>query len=403
MRVRVVIPTTGGPLLVRSLKPRAGLPSSAAFADGDYRPLAWSADYARLSAPGGPLSRLIPADRLVPHELRLDRGFDTGRSWEAPVALAHALLARGHAIAGPDETADLLLWATGALDLDLALTPGDYALVDKAEASRDLLARHAGEPVVAMLPPGRDREPAEAVLRGLLQGLRPEGSVVCLRATTLGTALTALEQHSVAALQLGPQADRERSRAWVAGIAALLLCLGLVAALRASGPGFLGGRLAEPPPPLPETGGRDPLAAGEAPPVRTAETAPAVAPVVAPARPILLAIDELHARPGSSCRRVVFGAEAPERRPVATARGNAFAPSRLAPDLCGLAFRPQAGAGGRVALAGGLAAASLPAIPQQDGSITMFLRGDLRQKVVYTAQVVGQDGRAETYSQELEP
>ncbi|QZN98705.1 hypothetical protein [Chenggangzhangella methanolivorans] len=50
-RLLVVVPTTGGPAVLRRLGPRAGLPVSAAFADGDYRPLAW---VGRLRPAGGP-------------------------------------------------------------------------------------------------------------------------------------------------------------------------------------------------------------------------------------------------------------------------------------------------------------------------------------------------------------
>ena len=61
------------------------------------------------------MGKETPDMQLVPHELRLSRSFDTGRSWEVPVALAHGLLARGHAIVAEPAEADLILWATGAV------------------------------------------------------------------------------------------------------------------------------------------------------------------------------------------------------------------------------------------------------------------------------------------------
>ena len=163
MRLLVVVPTTGGPLVLRSLRPRAGLPASAAFGEGDYRPLPWSADYARLSGPEGPISAALGGP-IGAFELRLSGSFDTGRSWEAPVALAHLRSAAGDAIVGQVAEADLIVWATGAVDLDLRLIGGDYALADKLEGSRDLIgeAARARLPIAFLLPPGPGRDGAAA-------------------------------------------------------------------------------------------------------------------------------------------------------------------------------------------------------------------------------------------------
>lgn len=154
--ILVIIPTTAGPLRLRSLTPRPGLPAAAAFADGDYRPLPWSADYAGLCAPSGPLARFTQAD-LPPHELRLTGSFDAGRSWEVPVCLTHGLIARGHRLAAEPAQADLILWATGAVDRDLAVRPGDYALLDKIERCRALLAEAPDAALAVLLPEGPER------------------------------------------------------------------------------------------------------------------------------------------------------------------------------------------------------------------------------------------------------
>ncbi|WP_187371573.1 hypothetical protein [Methylobacterium oryzihabitans] len=170
--VLVVIPTTAGPLCLRALRPRPGLPAPAAFADGDYRPLPWSADYARLCAAGGPLARLLGAAPAA-HELRLSGSFDAGRSWEVPVSLAHGLAARGHPLAAGPEEAGLIVWATGAVDLDLAVRPGDYALLDKIARSRALLAAAPDAVLAVLLPEGPERAPAEAAFRDLGRGRPP--------------------------------------------------------------------------------------------------------------------------------------------------------------------------------------------------------------------------------------
>ncbi len=160
--ILVVVPTTGGPVVLRSLKkpPRpAGLPPSRRRLPA----LPWSGDYARLAAASGPLSRLAggdAGDKAGPYELRLSGSFDSGRSWEVPVCLAHGLLARGHSLTADPEAADLVLWATGAVDLDLAVLPSDYALLDKLARSRDLLAAAAGPTSPSSSPTGpRRRRP----------------------------------------------------------------------------------------------------------------------------------------------------------------------------------------------------------------------------------------------------
>lgn len=369
MRVLVLIPTTGGPLLVRGLKPRPALPGSAAFADGDYRPLPWSADYARLSAPDGPLARIVPPGGLVPHELRLDRSFDAGRSWEAPVALAHGLSAQGHAIVrGPGE-ADTILWATGAVDLDLTLIPGDYALLDKVEASRTLLERHPDARLAVLLPPGRDRDAALAALASL----RPDGQVEPIDAASIGAALDALAGRAAATV---PTRAGRRTVGLAAAAAVVALALGLGAW------GLLRG--------------------GASSGVGPVVTSPVAARVPDPP-PAILAVEELRARAGSSCRRVVFGADGPERRPVAVEASGRVQPSRLTPELCGLSFRIMGGAPGSIEVGAALTAVSLPPAAQPDGSVTVFLRGDLRRKIVYTAHVVGAGAVPGTFTGELAP
>jgi hypothetical protein len=379
--ILVVLPTTGGPILIRSLRPRAGLPASAAFADGDYRPLPWSADYARLTAAEGPLAGLVSASELSPHELRLTRSFDTGRSWEAPVCLAHALLAMGHHLAADPSEADLIVWATGAVDLDLRLIPGDYALLDKLKRSRDLLDRAADTALAVLLPPGTERVEAEQVLTSLCRPTPP----MLLPQTGIKDAAVDLGRiPGEAGLSLH-KAPWSSSRV-VQG--ALLLVLGLGAAGTAI---------------LVTIPGRTPSDAIAAKTVLSLEKPPqelqpshgtksiAAEPLPAEAMPDLpLLVEELHARPGSSCRRVLFGADSPERRPVLQEAPTRLRASRLEPRLCGLAFAGRFGA--RVTTGPELRAAALPPVALPDGTQAYLLRENAPQNFVYQIQLV-MDGK----------
>ena len=372
--ILVVIPTTAGPLRLRSLTPRPGLPASAAFADGDYRPLPWSADYARLGAAGGPLARLTGG--LAPHELRLSGSFDAGRSWEVPVCLAHALAARGHPLAATAAEAGLILWATGAVDLDLAVLPGDYALLDKIERSRTLLAEAPAARLAVLLPEGPEREEAEAALRDLGRGPAP----LILPATDIAAALDALSRPAESAPVAPAPSRRLRRLAVPAGAVALAG----IAALA-----VLGTRHA------PVAGSQEHPAIAAAPsPEEPAAPAPdAAGPASTPAPPAIR-VEELRPPPGSSCRRVAFGADPPERRAVPVEAEGRLAASRLAADLCGLAVRAEA-PGLRVEVGPELRAAALPPVRLADGAQGYFLREGARQNLVYAVQAVPEAG-AET-------
>ncbi|WP_410824802.1 hypothetical protein, partial [Methylobacterium oryzisoli] len=295
--VLVVVPTTGGPLRLRALRPRPGLPASAAFAEGDYRPLPWSADYARLAAPGGPLAR-IPGVAAVPHELRLSGSFDAGRSWEVPVCLAHGLIARGLRLAAEPGEADLVLWATGAVDLDLAILPGDYALLDKIARSRDLFDAAPQAGLAVLLPEGPERAEAERAL-GALGRARPP---VILPAGSVRASLDALTRPDARA-PAAPGRRLARTAAMAAGLAVAAGLAGAAALGALHGRPSPEGRAEAPPDPAPQIAAAEPQSLPE--PVR--ETW-----VAAPA----LVVEELIAPARSSCRRVAFGADPAERRPV---------------------------------------------------------------------------------------
>ncbi|KQQ14605.1 hypothetical protein ASF53_08175 [Methylobacterium sp. Leaf123] len=377
LAILVVIPTTRGPLRLRSLNPRPGLPAPAAFADGDYRPLPWSADYARLCAPGGPVARL-GGEAGGPHELRLSGSFDAGRSWEVPVCLAHGLAARGHRFVAEPAEADLILWATGAVDLDLAVLPGDYALLDKIERSRTLLAEAPDVPLAVLLPEGPEREPAAAAFHALGRKEAPR----LLPGETVQAAVEALTQPN----QMNASEPQRRARrlALPAGAAAAVVLVAL------GGFFALGARQA------PVVGSGNDPAAGTA----SVEPAPVAAPVaeIAPPSPppaeapAAIRVEELRAPPGSSCRRVAFGAEQPERRPVTPESGDRLAPTRLVPELCGLAI--AAAPGLRLEIGPELRAAALPPVRLADGAQGYFLREGSRQNLVYAVQARPEPGAA---------
>jgi hypothetical protein len=145
---------------------RPGLKASLVVRQGDYRPLAITKDYDVLTSESGPLASLAPLVRPGPHELRVAGPVDSGNSWELPVLLAHLAVALGAELAAEPAKADLVLWSTGAVDLDLHILDHDYKLAAKADCSRGALkeAVAASARIVAILPAGTDASPLRDVL-----------------------------------------------------------------------------------------------------------------------------------------------------------------------------------------------------------------------------------------------
>ncbi|WP_240540107.1 adenylate/guanylate cyclase domain-containing protein [Salinarimonas soli] len=190
MRALFVIPTTGGPVVIRRIL-RRDLPLSLVVADGDYRPLPVSEDYSRLVAADGPVAGVLGREAAGCFELRLDRAFESGRSWEFPVALAHAAHAAGWDLVDDPAQAERLVIATGALDRDLRLVPADYSLTLKAERMTDLVraALGAGARVAAFIPGG---DPGVELAQSRLRALLGTGDHLTPIVVTLGEALAAL-------------------------------------------------------------------------------------------------------------------------------------------------------------------------------------------------------------------
>jgi hypothetical protein len=385
MRVLVVVPTTGGPLLVHSLRARAVLPVSCAFAQGDYRPLPWSTDYARLAGPQGPIAAALAGAPLPAFELRLSGSFDAGRSWEVPITIAHFLLASGHEIVAQATEAELVIWATGAVDLDLQVIAGDYSLGAKIEASRSLMAQVAHARLIYVLPPDSNLEAAKSlvplafpaaqliptenlrIFQSILAGLAENSSaghrqtaMPHFRPALLAAAGLALGLTGIAVITL-PMLTR-----WMQQPATV--------AVIAKPPDPPNQPPIEPIPPKPE-----PIAAKTEP----AKTEPI---------PAALMAEEIRAPVGSSCRQVLFGSARGERRPIAAVGADRLSDSRLAPNLCGLAFH-SAIAGTSVEIGAELAPLVVPGpVADPNGGKIVFLKDNIRQNVAYTVQLYKQDG-----------
>lgn len=152
MRISVIIPTTDGPSQILRLTALENAPRSVMRTQDDYRPLPVSSAYQAFASQSGPMDIAFGLESGA-FDLRLSDRIDAGRSWELPVALAHWLQAQGHEI-GTDAP-ELVLWATGALDLDMAVIAQDYHLETKLSGSLCLLQALAEKEttcVVVLLP-----------------------------------------------------------------------------------------------------------------------------------------------------------------------------------------------------------------------------------------------------------
>jgi hypothetical protein len=166
MRVLVLLPTTGALNRVLRVAARPGLRASLVVMQGDYRPLAITKDYDLLTSEAGPLAALAPLAKPGPHEMRVAGPVDSGKSWELPVLLAHLVVALGAELAEEPAQADIVLWSTGAVDLDLRILDHDYKLPAKADHSKTELkeAVAAGAQIIAILPACEDASPLRDLL-----------------------------------------------------------------------------------------------------------------------------------------------------------------------------------------------------------------------------------------------
>ncbi len=397
----MVIPTTAGPLILRKITARPELPASCAFADGDYRPLPWSSDYARLIGPQGPLGRLISGVGTVAYEMRVSGSFDTGRSWEVPTALAHLALSAGDTLTDDPDLAERILWATGAVDLDLAIIPNDYALLEKLHKSSELFARAPDAILDIRLPPGPGLEAALVAARDFLAN----------RTATVRSVTSVMVDRAPDERPVGAVAAPGEKSAGVGWGPLPRGALVLVLAVTALAGGFTAWLLFRPVPaatPIAEApeisipGPSQPVTVpspAEVPATDPRPQSPPIGDAVQPSIPVrpvpksTISIEEIRAAPGDTCKQLLFGAG----RAVATAVSQSdgrFVSTRLDTSLCGLKFKIVEPGKFRLVLSAELLAVTVAgAANARPGETTVFVRDNLKQNVVYSAQLESENSR----------
>lgn len=354
MRVAVIIPTTDGPAPILRLTRLVQAPRSVMRTQDDYRPLPPSSRYHAFIQPGGPLAEWIGIGGGQ-FELRLGAPVDTGRSWELPTALAHCVQIAGHHL--DPESAELVVWATGALDNDLSVLGQDYHLPTKLECSEALLKAWLDRGV--------------AVLLLLPEEVTSTGSLMCPLVTVrkvrdLAEAIAAIEEMRPSVQDDEPVISApkpaRRPQHLLAG-AAVLMLTGLIWAsaelpltgtandleameeVISAAPGMveeassphLGEAETDPAPDLAIA------QPSEQPRLSTPEASPIEGPSAAVAGTVSVGFLKIvleQAPEGSSCRSVLFGETVPQRDDLIAVEG-AFHASTDG-NLCGLGFHlPQ--------------------------------------------------------------
>ena len=278
-RVQVVVATTEGPSTVLRVTPEdPALRSVVCLGRGTtVLPISRAYD-AFVRAPTGVVERAVGHRSF---RTDVSAPIDDGDSWQLGLYLAHRLKATGR-LAEDGEPADLVLWATGAVDGDLAVGP--VAQVDeKLRRSAGLFAAEAGRMLVVV---PADRADALADL--------PVG----VRSRAAGTVAEILGE-----IGLGPPPRPARSRRlrWsLAGLAAAAVVAGAVALVPR--PQVLpAGRV----PATPEVAVAPPAVAPPAVVPPTVVPPTVVAPTVVPPAfdPVAVELAVLEARPqdGAAC------------------------------------------------------------------------------------------------------
>jgi hypothetical protein len=126
----VVVPTTGSALVVSNLVRRPGLASNSVLVSGVI-------DRALSSKYDGFVKALAldsgsSGESSSPWLVAFDGQIDDGNSWQLPVFVAHVLKSKGYTFVSNPADADLLVWATGALDVGL---PDERAKVKVSRAN----------------------------------------------------------------------------------------------------------------------------------------------------------------------------------------------------------------------------------------------------------------------------
>ena len=149
-RVKVVVPTTEGPSTVLRVTPEDRSLRSVVCLGRSTTVLPVSPAYdAFVRKPSGVVERAVghPVFRVD-----VSAPIDDGQSWQLGLYVAHRLQAAGR-LAEDDGPADLVLWATGAVDGDLAVRPVE-AIAEKLRRSAALIDG-AGDHVLVVVPAGQ--------------------------------------------------------------------------------------------------------------------------------------------------------------------------------------------------------------------------------------------------------
>lgn len=224
MKTHVVIATTEGPAFVQRITAEDPGVQSVICLDGTAQVLPISAAYHAFVRRGsGVIGRDFGHDA---YRVDVDARIDQGTSWQLPVYLAHALHAQGLLGDGRPRPGDRVLWATGEVDVDLAVRPVAGVAQKLAQAVAPVRAlRVQGVDVQLLLPTDNVGESAgDAQALGGVSGITRLADVLPRPASAAPVSPAAL----------GPHSTNMRSSRWrrwalvVVGVVLLLLAVNRV-------------------------------------------------------------------------------------------------------------------------------------------------------------------------------
>lgn len=239
MKTHVVVATTEGHAFIQRITEEDAGVQSVICLDGTAQVLPVSAGYHAFVRRGsGVIARDFGHDA---YRVDVDARIDQGSSWQLPVYLAHALQSRGELGDGRPLPGDRVLWATGEVDIDLAVRPvaGVARKLEHAIAPVRAL-REQGIEVQLLLPTGNVGEGAgHAGALGGVSGVTRLADVLPRATTdeaqTSPTPVSAPPPARPEETTPGKQTGSQSSRRWrwiVSALIALLLLFGLVRILQ---------------------------------------------------------------------------------------------------------------------------------------------------------------------------